>query len=565
SPLPASRALPPGTLQSQSSMGINQCLLKGIGRSGSVRTAILIALLAFSHQHVWAQVPPDSGQILRETLERDLQPLQPSVDFRPQGQPLIGTPEGGPRIEVTQVRISGNTVYTADELLEAIGEVRGRSFDLAGLRDIANEISTFYRDNGYIFARAVLPPQDLAEGVLVISVVEGRYGAVRATGDKRFTAGAQHFLSPLKPGTVIRSEPLERSMLLLGDQPGITVSPVMRPGTEAGTGDLDISVRRARRFESNLGVDNHGGEFSGEYRGHVGLRINSLARFGDQISLRASYTSEGLTSGQAGYDVPLGGRGLRANLSYARTIYELARPFDDFSGTATITTAGLSYPLVRTSAANLIAGAAFHYKDLENELQGTSFEAKNSDSWPINLQFDRRDGLGGGGVTYGAFSVTPGHLKSDNAAAVQGGYTKANLQLVRLQNLSHGISLFARLSGQWTDSELDSSESFTLGGAADVRAYPQGEAAGDKGVLAQMELRFRFRHVDPYLFYDAGQVEQDALNDRRSLAGAGFGLRHSSARLRLDLAAAWRTDGRDAVTVEKQRDPQLWFRSSYLF
>ena len=544
----------------------SRCAPRWIGQSGSLRTgSLLLAALALSHLPAWAQVQPDAGQILRENLERDLQPLQPSVDFRPQGQRLTGVPEGGAEVEITEVRFSGNTVFTADELLDAVGAVRGRSFDLAGLSTLANRISTFYRDHGYIFARAVLPPQDLAEGVLLITVVEGAYGSVSATGDGPVTAGAQRFLSTLKPGAVIQSGPLERSMLVLGDQPGVTVSPVMRPGEASGTGDLDVRVHPARRFEFDLGADSHGGEFSGEYRGHASLRINSLARFGDQVSLRASYTSEGLLTGQAGYAVPLGGRGLRANVSFARTTYDLADPFDAFGGTAKIATAGLSYPLLRSSAGNLIAAVAFQHKDLDNTLEGASFEAKTSDSWPVSLQFDRRDPLGGGGVTYGSVSITPGKLDSDNTGAIQGSFTKANLDLVRLQTLTQGLSLFVRLSGQWADSELDSSESFTLGGAADVRAYPQGEAAGDKGVLTQTELRLRTRYGDPYLFFDAGRVAQDAENDRRTLSGGGFGWRHGVERFRFDLAVAVRASGGSAVTAESQREPQFWFSSSYRF
>lgn len=545
---------------------VGQGPLEGFGQVRSMAAGVLMASLALCAPLAGAQpAPPDAGRILQENRNTELQPPRPVEGFQPQGQRLTETPEGGPEVQVTELRISGNSVYSESELLEVVGDLRGRPFDLAELRAVANELSTFYRNNGYLFARAVLPPQDLIDGVLLIEVVEGRYGTVLATGKDSISAGAQPFLSALKPGAVISSRPLERTMLLLDDQPGVSVAPAMRPGTLAGTGDIEVVMQPLQRVEIDMGGDNHGGEYSGEYRGHLGLRMNSLARFGDQVSVRGSYSSEGLLFGEAGYSLPLGGSGLRGNLSYARTTYELAAPFDDLSGTADVAAVGLSYPLIRTSMGNLTASAAFNHKDLENEVQGERFESKSSRSWPVGLQFDRRDALGGGGVTYGAVTVTPGDLESDDDAAVQGSFVKANLQLVRSQNIGRSLSLFTRLSGQWSDSALDSSESFILGGATAVRAYPQGEAAGAKGMLAQLELRYRTRYVDPYLFYDTGRIDEDAQNDSRTLAGGGVGLRHSNDRFRLDLAAAWRTKGGDASTADNQRDPQLWLSSSFFF
>jgi hypothetical protein len=49
-----------------------------------------------------------------------------------------------------------------------------------------------------------------------------------------------------------------------------------------------------------------------------------------------------------------------------------------------------------------------------------------------------------------------------------------------------------KLRGQWADTNLTSSEKFSLGGNDAVRAYPTGEAPGDRGWLATAELRYAF-------------------------------------------------------------------------
>lgn len=523
---------------------------------------LALGLIPFSAQ---AQVLPDAGRVLQDTQPSQLQPMKPSVDFRPEGQPLGDTPAGGPQIKLSQITITGNSIFSTEVLLAVVGDVLGQSYDLAGLRQLANRISRHYRDNGYPFARAYLPEQSMATSALTIAVIEGRYGAIQATGEEALVAGAQGFLDLLEPGSVIESCSLERATLILADQPGVSIVPVMRPGAETGSGDLEVRVSQAPRVTGQVSVDNHGNRYSGMYRAQAELRLNRAITFGDEISLRALVSNEDLWLGQLAYALPLGSSGLRGKLSYAHTSYDLRAPYEGYTGTAKVSAAGLNYPLIRSRSTNLLAAAAYQYKDLDNELLGASYEEKSSRSWPLGLQFDHRDALASGGITYGDLTLTPGRLKSDNAGATQGAFTKANLQLARIQNLPASFTLFAAVSGQWADSELDSSESFTLGGANGVRAYPQGEAAGSKGWLGQVELRYAMDKVAPYLFYDAGHISRDAEERGRSIAGAGIGLRYHHDSWSLNAVAAWETAGGDANSDERQRDPRIWFTMGYRF
>lgn len=530
-----------------------------------LKVCLLLLVAGLLPCSVLAQELPDAGRVLQESLPANLQPVAPSVDFRPEGQPLEALVDGGPKARLDRITFTGNTVYASDILLAELGEVLGQSYDLSGLRQIANRISRYYRVNGFPFALAYLPEQSMTDGALTITVVEGRYGTVQATGDEALAAEAQGFLAELEPGSVIESNSLERAMLILGDQPGIDIVPIMRPGKEVGSGDLDVHVGEAPRVTGQLSADNHGNRYSGEYRGQVELRLNRAITFGDELSLWALYSNEDLWLGQLAYSLPLGQSGLRGRISYAHTAYDLQSPYDGYTGTAKVGTVGLSYPLIRSRNSNLIAAASYQYKALDDELLGSSYEEKSSHSWPLGLQFDHRDRLAGGGITYGGLTLTPGRLDADNDGATQGGFTKVNLQLARIQNLPAAFSLFAAVSGQWADSELDSSESFILGGANAGRAFPQGEGSGSKGWFGQVELRYAIENLVPYLFYDAGKISRDAEDDKRSIAGCGAGLRYSHANWSLDLVSAWKTAGGDAKSDDKQRDPRIWFTVSYRF
>jgi hemolysin activation/secretion protein len=543
------------------------------------RAALFLALgLGFP---ALAQQAPDAGQTLREMRPPVLQPPGPApgVEIAPPGE--AETLPGGAKVAVTGVRLVGNTVFGEAELLGLLGEVRGE-YDLAGLRRLARRITEHYRAHGYPFAQALVPAQRLAGGVLEIRIVEGRYGKVKVEGE--LAEAAQAFLGDLRSGEIITRQGLERATLILSDQPGVRISPLMRPGQELGTGDLVIEVSRTPLLKGELGLDNHGNRYSGAYRGRASLQADSPFLLGDQIQGRLLYTDEGLWLGSLGYSLPLGGSGLRGSLGYVHTYYQLGKDFANLQarGTARVASAGLSYPLLRSQSANLVLGAAIQHKDLEDRQDATATRnGKQSDSLPLTVQFDRRDA---GGLTYGALGLSAGRLDLDAALTAQdiasgtnsrGRFVKWNLDLARLQATAmQNLALFARLSAQWANKNLDSSEGFILGGASGVRAYPQGEGNGDEGAFVQLEARYRFGPMEPFVFYDAGRVRINArpgsitpavTDNSRSLAGAGLGLRYGDGPWGVEAALAWRTQGGAPTADTADRRPRLWMTASYRF
>ena len=114
---------------------------------------------------------------------------------------------------------------------------------------------------------------------------------------------------------------------------------------------------------------------------------------------------------------------------------------------------------------------------------------------------------------------------------------------------------------------MDGSESFSLGGPNGVRAFPTGEGSDSRGWLAQLEMRYAIdAHFSPYAFYDAGSTPRvGADSNKRNLAGAGIGLRYNRDAFSMDLSSAWKVQGGDANSDDKQRDPRVWFTMNYSF
>lgn len=533
----------------------------------------------------YAQQLPDAGSVQRDAVPRMLQPPKESPEIRIDAAPAGAdedTAAGGPQVQVNRIEFSGNTLLSSAVLREAVTDLLGQLLDLAGLRAITQRLSDRYAAAGYAFTKAYLPPQEIIDGSLKVMLIEGRYGKVSIEGDARLASASQDFLRGLDPGNPIESALLERRLLVLSDQPGVKISPLLRAGEADGTGDLVVTVTRSSLTNIDVGYDNHGSVSTGEHRVRVNAGLDSPFRLGDQLQLRAVSSEADLWLGNVVYGFPVGVTGLRASVGFSRTAYELGGDFRslDASGTADSTSAGLTYSLRRTPTSNALVSLTFEKKTLRDQIGLIeSDERKSSRNLNLSVQFDRQDSRG---ITYGSIGVVPGTLRLDGESALldavsgrraAGGFVKWTLDVARIQTVSNtGITVFARFAAQLADQNLDSSEKFSLGGPYAVRAYPVGEGSGDEGVLAQIELRAATGTLMPFVFVDAARSTLNAnrasllvppLENSRSLVGAGIGARLNRGKLTADGVVGGRVYGGAPRAENEDSSFRVWATLTY--
>ena len=134
-------------------------------------SALTLAVLASIAAHAAPAVPtPDAGQISRE-LPKEAPTVAPTatapltVDVGSQPTALA---DQAVRIPVTGFAISGETHFSAAELLGLVNDQVGPARSLADLNQAAARITDFYRSHGFVVARAYLPAQDIKGGVVQI-------------------------------------------------------------------------------------------------------------------------------------------------------------------------------------------------------------------------------------------------------------------------------------------------------------------------------------------------------------------------------------------------------------
>lgn len=537
-----------------------------------------------------AQIPPDAGAVQREQQRRALEAPARSAP------PVIADEPARPamaasvvRFTLSAVRLSGNTAFAAPELQALLQDMIGKEVNFADLDGMAARISGYYRARGYLVARAYLPAQDIRGGAIEIAVVEGRFGKIEYKNDSRVgEATVQRHIRNL-PGLLVQERDVERELLLLNDLPGVGEARAsLRPGEKVGESDLDIGLTAAPLISGSVEYDNHGNRFVGANRLSGQLNVASPLGLGDSLSARAIKGFDGLEHGRIAYQTPLGGDGLKGGLTFAASRYELGKTFAPLlaHGDSSTHTVHLAYPIVRTYNFNLFGRLALDWSSLRDRVDSTATVIeKNTRGATLSLSGDARDDWGGGGINQFLLAYSSGRLEIETPAALaidaasartHGGYSRLTFNAQRLQALGERTALFMSVLGQKASKNLDSSEKFSLGGAAGVRAYPSGEGAGDSGYLASIELRHSFAPdgfgavLQPFAFVDTGGV---TLNERpfaagansRQLSAAGIGLSWSKAadfQIKLTLAARL---GSQLALSDTDKRVRAWLQASKSF
>lgn len=507
-----------------------------------------LALLALSPA-LAAQQIPGAGTQLRQLGPPPLPPLSaPSIRIE---EKAVSTAPAtaSTSVLVNELRITGAHAWPEAELLRITGFVPGSTLTLGELHAMANRISAHYRSHGYFVARADLPAQEIKNNSVTIAVSEGTYDKVTLRNQSRLSdAVAGNILQGLDHGDPITLAPLEQRLLLLSDLPGVKVNSTLVPGTVPGSSDLLVDIVPWRRVSGMIYADNAGNPYTGEWRLGATVNFNNLMGRGDVASLQAMTSGSGLVFGRASYQVPFGRA--TAGIAYSHLDYQLGKQFEllGANGTADVASLFGSYALIRSRRSNLTVGAIYEDKRLEDKLDLFPADGRRADARVagVSLHGNRQDDLGAGGTSsfyvaasFGSLDIrTPSARIIDAATArTNGSYRKVWFNVARLQRFTDTFSVNASLTGQLASKNLDPSEKLVLGGMEGIRSYPQGEAFGDEGYLANVEGRLLLAGLSDRVpgavhllgFVDAGHVTinrdpWDNSPNERTLYGAGVGL-----------------------------------------
>lgn len=570
---------------------------------------------------VSAQVPniPDSSKpgAIRDLMKRK---IAPSIDIKQTIQiPVVADrpvdDDKGAKILVSKIQITGQAVDRADynvsvKAMQALldSELKGfpDGITMGQLQKIADKLTGYYRERGFILAQAFIPAQKVNTGVVEFKVLEGRLGQVFVENNEYYSASTLKRVLQSLIGQPVVNDEIEGAILELVDLPGLEVSAVFTPGkNEMGTTDLVLKVQNEEIFNLVLNVDNHGSEFTGVYRPRLDAVLNNVTGYGDLFSASFFHSIDPALSkyGAINYQLPVftpySVHPVTVGIALSHSQFDVGGEFKDLDIDAETSIAGISfkYPLLKSRLGSVGVLLDLSRKRATNRIGGERVSRDDLSVLKAGFNFQRIDLLAGrervagnqGGVyVVQGFSDVLGSLNRNDLVSSRTGasgenaggeFTKVVGDYSRLQHLGWGSSLLLRAEGQWSEDLLVSLEQFSLGGPFNVRAYPNSEVLVDSGYFGSAEFAVNapgfadepafwgYRWGDIIQFstffdYSAGYTHQNLPGQEAhtTLAGYGFGAKIMlPGVLQMSVTTAFPVTKADASNNHK---PQTFFSVS---
>ncbi|TRM52928.1 ShlB/FhaC/HecB family hemolysin secretion/activation protein [Achromobacter sp. LC458] len=458
------------------------------------------------------------------------------------------------RIVPRNFDVSGVHAIPFDEVSAILSPLSGKEISLGELVQQVDKITQLYRDKGYPLSFALVQNQTFANGLVVVTVVEGFISNVRIEGD---IGNAQDRLDtlagPLKEERPLKQATLERQLNLMRTVPGVKFTPSLDlPRRADGATELVLNATR-HPFSLTGGVADLGTGM----QPLVNVGASSLTPLGEQVKLTAAvpFNTDDVKYVMGEISVPIGPDGLAIKVDGYH--YD-AKPKDDaieYLGFERRVKndrigIGVSYPILLSNTRSLTGTVGMYAANSKDR-----YESRNADLW---LQQDARVRAANIELRYIQLSeiqttdITASVSKGFDAAGAKKdissnyGYSATpilDLDFARYNlNAKQTVALPAQFgltfsgAAQYSSNILPSSEQISFGSWRYAMGYPQGEQSGDKGVGVSAEINRRFgtgweylSAVQPYALIDYARTWYNnkglqALNQRH-LSSVALGLR----------------------------------------
>jgi hemolysin activation/secretion protein len=430
---------------------------------------------------------------------------QKQVLPEPSVRPPSDSIRTAPSFFVSKINLLGGTVFSATELDSILSPYENRQVTMEELQSLRQQLSLMYFQRGHVNSGVIIPDQTVENGVVEFRIIEGKVNEVRLSGNEDLNDS--YVLDRINLGV---DEPLNVNDLqtalkrVKNDRLIRKINAHLRPLSEPGIADLDVSVTEADSRQAAIVVDNFRSPSIGAEAVTIAYTDFNLTGRGDALGVSLS-GSEGLRSAGLDYEYPLTASGSKLrgyfNYSDSEVVEEPFRQLDIESESRDF---GLAYstPVYEGDSTNLDVTLGLNHKDSSSFLLGEPFsfsagaiegESKSSNiSLGSNFVYREATQVTAFSLTWrqGLDLFSSNIADNDNtpdseyAALVgQGQYA------LRLPFLPAG-QFVARTAFQLAFDPLLSIDKFAVGGRSTVRGYRENQLVRDNGITASVELRF---------------------------------------------------------------------------
>ncbi|WP_417836297.1 ShlB/FhaC/HecB family hemolysin secretion/activation protein [Thalassospira tepidiphila] len=529
---------------------------------------LLFACMSFATAQ--AQTPSQRDEIIRqqqqllrqdEERRREIEQQRKLRELTPpeedEESPKEVAPSDGQCILIDQISLSKNDVISSGDIPEILEDFEGRCLTTTDLEQLLAAVNDALRGSGFITTRAYLQPQELANQVLEITIVEGRIEDI-LLGDNTTEDKTQlSFAFPNSSGDLLNIRDIEQGLDQMNRLRSNNAKMQVSPGTQAGLSVVNVTNEATRPYRFTFGRDNSGSSSTGKLQNTAAMTADNVLSINDAWSLNYSKTardfgSATLSESLSGVlSVPIGYSTLTYSGSYYRYSTLVSGDTQDFmtSGLSTSHKFEISHIIHRDQTSKTRLDLSLTTKRSRNYIEDVLVNTSSRDLvvgrtaiahsarllggiGSIELGFEK------GLKILGALEDQPDQESDAPKAQFRKWDLDVNYQHP-FQIGQQAFSLSTSTRWQYTPDTLFGTERIGIGGQYSVRGFRDDTLSGDIGGYVRNELVWSsaaaafglpdniLNNVQPYGAFDWGWIKRDnsEAREKGTLRGVALGIR----------------------------------------
>lgn len=436
-------------------------------------------------------------------------------------------------IEIEEINIELSTVISVEELSVLKEPYLNNCKGIKGISNLVKKISNVYIKKGYITSRAYIKPQDLSDGIVDISILEGKVEKVKTKNINvvnLFGVYTEKILNVRDLEVAIQQAERLRSQ---------KINFQLLPGSKIGYSIIDIRGSKVNvPYYGNYSLNNFGSKQNGKYQISMGFNYENPFELNDIFSLNLNTTNRiankyNITRGASlSYSIPY--HQLLFNFDYSTSVYKQLNK-DEFQdnyiskGDTQNFLIGTNYKAFHTRRETLEVNAGFEYKKSNNYLNDIKLEIQSYKLFVFNLgvKHTYKDNFSNyyGQVTF--FQGSDLFGTTNSFADQENDFQKlvVDMGLSNYFKFLEGLKYDFSFRSQYSYSNLYGTEEISIGGPYSVRGFKKSGISGKRGFYTRNELSYLKNVFNYFIALDYGQVKEYDNSSLKKVLGSAIGLR----------------------------------------
>jgi len=396
-----------------------------------------------------------------------------------------------------------------NKLRDSLGaQYVGKNLDTSLIAEIENSIASYYREIGRPFVYVAANEQDVSNGCLVVTVLEGCVNHISVVCNRYFSDCRILGWSSLRKGERLNRGDLYDDLAWMNRNPYRIVDAVFSPGNVKGTTNVEYVVTDRFPLRTYAGLDNTGNDFTGNNRLFAGINWGNA--FGLDHVFSYQYTTDDQFKRMQGhtayYQIPLSWKNmltLYGGYSYVDTKFDLPGvDLNRFRNNGYSGQLSMRYDIPLPSYAGITQEITWgtDWKIMNNAIlfNEVSIDPRKVNLFQLVLKYSF------------AYDIDVFRLYLDCEAFGNPGRwlpDQSNADYASIRPFAKNVYIYGRclaklfwqfadsalftlqLRGQGASANLLPSEQLGVGGYSSVRGYKERQLNGDNGFLLNAEIQ----------------------------------------------------------------------------